>query len=52
MDAVLRLRTLVLVVVLGASGLALAACHTMEGVGEDMQSAGRNLEKEAQDANE
>lgn len=25
----------------------LAACNTMEGLGEDMQSGGQNLEREA-----
>lgn len=32
--------------------LLLAACNTMEGMGEDMQSAGSGLEKEAQEAND
>lgn len=31
--------------------LALGACNTMEGVGQDMQAAGQGLENEAEDAN-
>ncbi|KJS43340.1 MAG: hypothetical protein VR70_02815 [Rhodospirillaceae bacterium BRH_c57] len=30
--------------------LALGACNTMEGAGEDMQAAGAGLEREAKDA--
>ena len=35
--------------VLLAAGLGLAACNTMEGVGEDVQSGGRAIEKTAED---
>jgi predicted small secreted protein len=30
----------------------LAACHTMEGVGEDVQTAGEKIEGQAQDCQE
>ncbi len=30
--------------------LALGACNTMEGIGEDTQAAGAGLEREAKDA--
>ena len=34
------------------SVLAVSACNTMEGAGEDLQSAGGALEDKAEDANE
>jgi entericidin B len=33
-----------------ASALAVSACNTMEGVGQDTQAAGKALENKAQDA--
>ncbi|HEY1096713.1 MAG TPA: entericidin A/B family lipoprotein [Alphaproteobacteria bacterium] len=33
-----------------ALSLLTAACNTMEGVGEDVQAGGRNLEEAAQDS--
>lgn len=33
-----------------AAGLTVAACNTVEGVGEDMQAAGDAVEDTAQDA--
>jgi predicted small secreted protein len=41
-----RLRLLSL---LGALGLAAFACNTVEGAGEDMQSAGEEIEEEAEE---
>ena len=35
--------------VLLAAGLGLAACNTVEGMGEDVQSGGRAIEKTAED---
>jgi predicted small secreted protein len=43
------MRKLVIVAAL-AAGLALSACNTVKGAGEDMQSAGAAIETTAQDA--
>jgi predicted small secreted protein len=40
------MKKLVLVLAL-ASGVALAACNTVEGVGRDVQSVGRTVEDTA-----
>lgn len=32
-----------------AAMLALAACNTIEGIGEDLQAAGRAIDKEAEE---
>ncbi|WP_148862727.1 entericidin A/B family lipoprotein [Marinobacter fonticola] len=42
----LALRSFFLVLFLGGS---LAGCNTMEGVGEDVEQAGENMEEEAED---
>lgn len=41
---------LIAVALLGAS--ALAACNTVEGVGEDVQAAGQAVEETAEEAND
>lgn len=51
-NSILRLRTLLLALMLGVAGVSLGACNTMEGMGEDMQSAGGALEEEANEAND
>jgi len=46
-------RPLVAAALLGAitlGALALTACNTTEGVGEDIQAAGRGIENTAEDA--
>ncbi|WP_343519874.1 entericidin A/B family lipoprotein [Sphingomonas sp.] len=40
----------VLALALIASGLALSACNTVEGVGKDVKSAGDTVAKTADDA--
>lgn len=50
-DILLRFRPLILATMLGVTGVSLAACNTMEGVGEDVEAAGSSLEEEAEDAN-
>lgn len=42
--------SMVLAVAATGTVLALGACNTMEGVGEDMQAAGGGLESEAEEA--
>ncbi|MFA7430780.1 MAG: entericidin A/B family lipoprotein [Rhodospirillaceae bacterium] len=39
-----------LAVVATSAVLALGACNTMEGAGQDMQAAGAGLERESKDA--
>lgn len=34
-----------------ATSVALAACNTTEGAGEDIEAAGEAIEEEAEDAN-
>ncbi len=41
---------LIALALLGAT--ALAACNTVEGVGEDVQAAGQAVEKTAQESND
>lgn len=40
-----------LAVALLGSAFLLGACNTMEGLGQDMQAGGENLEEEAEEAN-
>ena len=42
------MRTLVLILA-GVASLAVAACNTVEGAGEDVQAAGQAIEKTAED---
>lgn len=42
-------KTLSLMALLAVVAMPLAACNTMEGLGEDTQAAGHGLEKAAQD---
>lgn len=42
-------KTLSLLALLAVVALPLAACNTMEGLGEDTQAAGQGLEKAAKD---
>lgn len=39
-------RTLIAALALSTAALATAACNTVEGAGEDLQSASREVEKE------
>lgn len=45
-----RNMNLLLVAILTALGLTLSACNTTEGFGRDMESAGRSLQQEANEA--
>jgi predicted small secreted protein len=44
------MRRLFLLILMSAGLTAVAACNTVEGVGEDMQAAGDAVEETAQDA--
>jgi predicted small secreted protein len=41
---------LVALLVLAGGGIALSACNTTEGFGEDLESAGEAINEEAEDA--
>lgn len=41
------MKTLLSMVIISLSLLTLSACNTVEGFGEDLQSAGRSVEKAA-----
>ena len=41
------MKVIISMIVLGLSLVGLAACNTVEGFGEDLQSAGRSVEKAA-----
>ncbi|HVX85760.1 MAG TPA: entericidin A/B family lipoprotein [Phycisphaerae bacterium] len=41
------IKTLVIALVLGGMSIALAACNTTKGAGEDMQSAGQSIHNSA-----
>lgn len=45
------LRSLLLAAALGTAAVALAACNTVEGAGEDIQAGGRAIDEAAEDAN-
>lgn len=42
---------LLLAALVGTLALALSACNTVEGVGEDVEAAGEEVEETAQEAN-
>ncbi len=44
------LNALLLSLALSVGAIGLTACNTVEGFGEDMQSAGEGIEDEAQEA--
>ena len=46
------LAKLLVPVSIGVAGLALSACNTTEGVGEDIRSAGDAIDDAAEDAND
>ena len=50
-QSILRVRTLILAMMLGATGVGMSACNTMEGFGQDVESAGDTIEDEARKAN-
>lgn len=49
-DRTPRRWTTVLLIAATGAVLALGACNTMEGVGQDMQAAGQGLENKAEES--
>jgi predicted small secreted protein len=45
-------RTIIQVFIAGSLALVAAACNTTEGFGEDLQSAGEEIEEEAQESSD
>ena len=43
-------RTIIQAFIAGSLALVAAGCNTTEGFGEDLQSAGEEIEEEAEDA--
>ncbi len=46
----LTMKKLTILLLLGGFTLGLAGCNTMEGLGEDIESGGEELEEEANEA--
>ena len=44
-----NLKTIMTVTVLAVSALGLSACETMEGFGEDVESAGQSVQEAAEE---